>query len=153
MTAAKKFHFEDLPPGFSFETESVTFSEKEIVAFARRYDPQSFHISPIAARDSLFGGIIASGWQIGSATMPLIVNGQNGGLAGLVGIEITRLRWPNPVRPGDRVKVRLEVLKARLSNSYPNYGILNLAIEATNQTGAIVQASEGVFLVPRRTDK
>lgn len=60
MTAGKKFHFEDLPPGFSFETESVTFSEQEIVAFARQYDPQPFHTSPIAARDNLFGGIIGS---------------------------------------------------------------------------------------------
>ena len=153
MTAGKKFHFEDLTPGFRFETESVTFSEQEIVAFAQQYDPQSFHTSPIAARDSLFGGIIASGWQVGSATMPLIINGKKGGLAGLIGIEITRLRWPNPVRPGDEVKVRVEVLKARLSNSYPNYGIVNLAFEATNQAGAAVQTSEGTFLVPRRTDK
>ena len=152
MREGKQFYFEDLSPGFSFETESVTFSEQEIVAFARRYDPQPFHTSPIAARDSLFGGIIASGWQVGSATMPLIINGKNGGLAGLIGIEITRLRWPNPVRPGDEVKLRIDVLKARLSNSYPHYGIVNLAFEATNQAGAIVQASEGVFLVPRHTD-
>ena len=152
MTADKKFYFEDLTPGFSFETESVTFSEHEMVAFAKRYDPQFFHTSPNAAGDSLFGGIVASGWQIGSATMPLIINGKNGGFAGLIGIEITRLRWPNPVRPGDQVKLRVKVLKARPSNSYPAYGVLNLVFEATNQTGAIVQVSEGTFFVPRRTD-
>lgn len=60
MREGKQFYFEDLTPGFRFETESVTFSEQEIVAFARQYDPQPFHTSPIAARDNLFGGIIGS---------------------------------------------------------------------------------------------
>jgi acyl dehydratase len=131
-------YFEDFAPGDTVELGSHTVTEDEIVAFARQWDPQSFHVDPEAARESVFGGLIASGWHTASLWMRLYVDSFLGvaDSRGSPGVE--ELRWLAPVRPGDTLTGRLEVLETSPSASRPDRGTVRIRGEMVNGDGVVV---------------
>ena len=140
-------YFEDFRPGQTVELGSRTVTEEEIVAFARQWDPQPFHVDPDAARDSVFGGLIASGWHTGAMWMRLYVDSLLGDAAGLGSPGVEELRWLAPVRPGDTLTGRLEVLEATPSQRRADRGTVRIRAEMVNQDGVTVMAmtSRGHF--------
>lgn len=142
--------FEDFRPGDVTDTGSLTVTREEIVAFARQFDPQPFHVDEDAARRSPFGGLIASGWHTASLCMRLIVDllGPGSGSLGSPGVD--ELRWLKPVRPGDELSVRVEVLEAIPSRSKPDRGLVKLRYTTRNQNGEEVMTMVALGLVLRR---
>jgi acyl dehydratase len=140
-------YFEDFPPGAVFEAGNVTVSEAEIVEFATRYDPQPFHIDADAAQDSIYGGLIASGWHTSALMMRQLVDGVIGETAALGSPGVDELRWLLPVRPGDTLSVRLTVTEARVSRSKPDRGLVRCRFEVTNQAGVLVMQMHGLMFV------
>lgn len=140
-------YFEDYVPGLVIDCGSFTVGEAEIIDFARRYDPQPFHIDPEAATAGPFGGIIASGWHTASLMMRQLVERFISAESGLGAAGIDEIRWPRPVRPGDTLRVRGTVLEARLSQSRPDRGIIRSRMEAVNQDGAVAMSMEGINFV------
>jgi acyl dehydratase len=139
-------YFEDIEPGGVYELGTRTVTESEIVAFAREWDPQPFHTDPEAAKGSVFGGLIASGWHTGSMWMRMYVDTMLGSAArGSPGIE--ELRWLAPVRPGDTLSGRLTVLEATPSATKPDRGTIRIRGEMVNQDGVTVMSmtSRGHF--------
>jgi acyl dehydratase len=143
-------YFEDYTPGQVYELGTVTVSEAEIIDFARQFDPQYFHIDPEKAKSSRFGGIIASGWHTIGVTMRLYVDHFLSHVASLASPGIDEIRWPNPVRPGDILKVRVSVLEARPSGSKPDRGVVRARIEAINQRDEQVLSMIGISILGRR---
>jgi acyl dehydratase len=139
--------FEDFEPGRVYELGSRTITEAEIVEFARQFDPQPFHLDPEAAQDSVFGGLIASGWHTGALWMRLYVDAMLGGSSALGSPGIEELRWLAPVRPGDALSGRLTVLDVAPSASRPDRGTVRIRGEMVNQDGVTVMAmtSRGHF--------
>jgi acyl dehydratase len=139
-------YFEDIEPGEVYELGTRTVTESEIVAFAREWDPQPFHTDPEAAKGSVFGGLIASGWHTGSMWMRMYVDTMLGSAArGSPGIE--ELRWLAPVRPDDTLSGRLTVLEATPSATRPDRGTIRIRGEMVNQDGVTVMSmtSRGHF--------
>ena len=128
-------YFEDYIPGLTADCGTVSISEPEIIAFAKEYDPQPFHVDPVAAADGPFGGLIASGWHTISLTMRQLVEHWISPESSLGAAGIDEIRWPNPVRPGDTLHVTASVLDARRSKSKPDRGIMRSLVEVTNQAG------------------
>jgi len=128
-------YFEDYVPGLTADCGTVSISEAEIIAFAKEYDPQPFHVDPVGAVDGPFGGLIASGWHTISLTMRQLVEHWVSPESSLGAAGIDEIRWPNPVRPGDTLRVRASVLEARRSKSRPDRGIIRSLVEVTNQAG------------------
>jgi len=144
-------YLDDLTPGQQFTTPGVTLTEAEIIDFAWRYDPQSFHLDANAAADSPYGGLIASGFQSLAVCFRLFI--QSGILAesslGSPGID--ELRWLAPVRPGDTLHCTIEVLEVRPSSSKPDRGIARLRYQAVNQRQEAVLSFIVNHLLRRRT--
>ena len=142
-------YFDDLKVGDRFKSDLFEVTEKQIIDFARDFDPQIFHLEPAGGEQALFKGLIASGWHTAAITMRLFV--QTLSFAeGASGLGVDELRWPNPVRPGDTLTVETEIIDLRLSRSKPNYGIIRLRNVTTNQRGEIVQTMTANAMVPRR---
>ena len=139
--------FEDFEPGQVYELGSTTVTEEEIVDFARRFDPQPFHLDAEAAKDSDFGGLIASGWHTGAMWMRLYVDSLLGGGSGQGSSGIEELRWLAPVRPGDMLSGRLTVLETTPSERHPHRGTIRIRGEMVNQDGVTVMSmvSRGRF--------
>ena len=139
--------FDDFAPGQVVELGSVAVSEEEIVAFARQFDPQPFHVDPEAAKESVFGGLIASGWHTGAVWMRLYVDSLLGGAASMGSPGIEELRWLAPVRPGDVLSGRLTVLETTPSERRPDRGTVRIRGEMVNQKGVTVlsMVSRGHF--------
>lgn len=148
--ATIEYFFESVTPGAVLELGSRTVSEEEILAFAREFDPQPFHIDPDAAAQSIFGGIIASGWHTCSLTMRLMVDGFLSRAASLGSPGVEQIRWLRPVRPGDTISARIVVLEARASQSKPDRGSVRMRTEVTNQHDDLVMSMESTGLVGRR---
>ena len=141
-------YLEDLLVGQRFVSGTHRIDEEQIRAFAKEFDPQPFHLDPEAAKDSFFGGLVASGWHTAAITMRLLVEGGvplAGGIVGAGG-EIT---WPAPVRPGDVLRVESEVVELRPSRSRPDRGIATIRSETRNQRGDTVQVLVVKLVVPR----
>ena len=145
-------YFEDYPEGGVFELGSVVVDETESVEFARRYDPQCFHVDPVRAKKSIYGGLITSGWHTGSMMMRLIADNFLSDESSLGSAGIEKLSWPNPVRPGDTLSVRITILEARASRSRPDRGILVTRSESRNQHGELVMSCQAVNFMRRRPD-
>src|ERR1700691_3422471 len=125
MTTAGHLYLEDLRVGQRFTSGTYLMEESSIKAFAAQFDPQPFHLDESAGRASIFGGLAASGWHTGAATMRLLVTGGlpfAGGLIGLGG----EISWPRPTRPGDTLRVESEVIEISPSRSKPNQGIVTV---------------------------
>jgi len=142
------WYFEDFEVGSTVQVGSRTVTQEEIVAFAREFDPQPFHIDPAAAADSMYGGIIASGWHTCSIMMRLMVDGYLARSASLGSPGLDEIRWLRPVRGGDTLKVSSTVLAARASTSKPDRGVIVTLWEAKNQQGELVATikGKGMFL-------
>lgn len=143
--------FEDLRVGDRFNTAEHTVTAEEIIAFARQYDPQPFHTDPTAAKDSLFGELVASGWHTAALSMNLMVRGEMGLDGGVIGHTVEALRWPRPVRPGDRLRVVMEVMALDPEPSRTGRGKLKLGCRTLNQDGKAVQEMTANLLVARRS--
>ena len=129
-------YFEDYAEGASFDCGSVSMDEASIIAFAKEYDPQPFHLN--ADGSGPFGGLIASGWHTGSLVMRQLVEHYLSAESSLGAGGLDELRWPAPVRPGDTLRVRVTVTEARRSRSKPDRGIVRSTVEAVNQDGVTV---------------
>jgi len=136
-------YWEDFPVGDTMEMGSYTFTEAEIIAFARQYDPQPFHIDPQAAKNSFFKGLIASGWHTCAVAMRLMVDKYVARSASLGSPGLDNIRWVAPVRAGDTISYRRTTTAARPSESKPGVGLVHSRWEATNQRGETVMTMEG----------
>lgn len=142
--------FEDFHVGRQFATEPVTLSAAEIVAFAQKYDPQPIHVDPAAAEKSVYGGLIASGFQtVAVAAGQWLRTGKQAG-TGMGGPGLREIRWLAPVRPGDVLHTTVEVADARASRSKPDRGIVQFAYTTRND-GGIVLTFSAIILLKRRS--
>lgn len=142
-------YFDDLRVGQTFVSGSHTVDADSIIRFAREFDPQPFHVDPIAARDSFFGQLAASGWHTGAITMRLLVDGELQLAGGMIGGG-GELVWPRPVFVGDTLRVHSEVVEMRPSRSHPERGTVLLRSETRNQHGDSVQVLTAKLVVPRK---
>ena len=142
-------YFEDLKIGDRFQSDSYQVTENGIVNFAREFDPQIFHVDGASAKQTMFEGLIASGWHTASITMRLFVRTMSVPGA-IIGLGVDELRWPNPVRPGDLLRVETEIVDLRQSRSKPSYGIIRLRNITKNQRDEVVQSMLASALVPKR---
>ncbi len=145
-----ELYLEDFIPGHAFELGSRAIERAEIVAFAEAYDPQDFHLDDAAAAGSIYGGLIASGWQTACVFMRLFVDGLLVRAAAMGSPGIDELRWLQPVRPGDQLAGRVEVLAVRPSRSKPDRGIVQLRCLMSNQDDAAVLTFIANVLFARR---
>jgi acyl dehydratase len=144
-------HWEDFPVGRVREIgPSAPLTRDEIVEFARRYDPQPFHVDEAAARASAFGGLVASGWQTCGIAMRMYVDEVLRKTASMGSPGVEQVRWTKPVRPGDTLRLRVEVLEARPSESKPHVGLVRSRWQLTNQGGETVMEMEGWGMFRRR---
>ena len=141
--------FEDFSVGESFVLGSVEMVEEEMLAFATQFDPQRFHVDAEAAAQTMYGGLIASGWHTGSLMMRLTAEGFLGehclGAAGL-----SELSWPAPVRVGDVLTLRVGILGMRESGSKPNLGFVELSSEMINQNDEVALRTVGTMLIAKK---
>ncbi|HUK05285.1 MAG TPA: MaoC family dehydratase [Burkholderiales bacterium] len=143
-------YWEDLRDSGTAEMGSHTFTEEEIIAFARQFDPQPFHVDPEAARHSFFKGLIASGWHTCCIAMRLMVDKYVSRSASLGSPGLDNIRWLAPVRAGDTITYRRVTTSARVSESKPDIGLLQSRWEAVNQRGETVMTMEGWGMFRRR---
>jgi len=149
--AAKQvLYWEDFKVGETVEMGRHTFGAEEIIAFARQFDPQPFHTDPEAAKDSFYGGLIASGWHTCSVAMRFMCENYVNRTVSLGSPGVDHIRWQKPVRPGDTLSFRRQVLEARASQSRPNAGLVKSRWEAVNQDGETVLSMEGWGMFGRR---
>ena len=141
--------FEDLKAGDRLKSSTYKVTEEGIISFAREFDPQSFHLDSARAKQTMFEGLIASGWHTAAITMRLFVQTLNFA-EGAIGLGVDELRWPNPVRPGDALVVETEIVDLRESRSKPSHGIIRLRNVTSNQRGEIVQTMMASAMVPKR---
>ena len=147
----KERFFEDFSPGEVTEFGDYLITEEEILEYARRYDPQPFHVDREAAAESMFGGLIASGWMTGSIMMRLLVEHFISPVSGMGSPGVDEVRWPKPVRAGDRLRVRITTIEAKRSQSKPDRGIIQVQQEMINQHGDTVMSLRGTSFLKCRT--
>ena len=140
-------YFEDYITGSVHEFGSIMVEEKEIIAFAKRFDPQVLHTDPDAAKDTVFGGLIASGWHTAVLMMRLFVDHYLSHVASLGSPGVDELRWLKPVRPGDEISICVTVLETKRSRSKPDRGIVHSFIEAMNQHREVVMNLKAMNLL------
>jgi acyl dehydratase len=143
-------YFEDYQAGRIYEFASAVMTEPEILDFARRFDPQDMHIDPEKARRGRFGGIIASGWHTIGVAMRLYVEHYLSGVASLASPGVDEVRWPNPVRPGDSIHIRVTTLETVPSRSKSDRGVVRARLEAFNQNGEPVLSLIALSILGRR---
>jgi acyl dehydratase len=146
----KPRYLEDLSPGERLTAGPMELSEADTVGFAERYDPQPMHTDQAAATRGPFHGLIASGWQTTAIVMRLIIEAKPFGGGPVLGLGVDELRWPAPLRPGDRVSAELEIVSITPSRSNPGFGVVRVKVTARNQNGEIVLSMFPSLWVPRR---
>ena len=140
--------YEDLEVGETREFGSEEVTEAEIVEFAERYDPQPFHVDREAAADSIFGGVVASGWHTAAMCMRLLVEHYLSGTKTIGAIGVDELRWPTAVRPGDTLRVRTEV--GEKEPWRPGIGLVHSETTVFNDADETVMTMTGLVLLERR---
>jgi acyl dehydratase len=143
-------YLEDFAVGQVMEFPPRTVSEDEIIAFARDYDPQPFHLDKEAARQSLFGGLCASGWHTAGLMMRMLVDNMIGKYASMGSPGVDQLRWVKPVFPGDTLHLRGEVVDVKPSRSKPDRGVITSRYEMKNQRGETVLTMQAKGMYARR---
>ncbi len=138
--------FADFFEGQIITTDTYTVTEEEIIAFAKQYDPQWFHVSPELALQGPFSGLIASGWHSCGIAMRLMVDHVLHDSESFASPGLSYVKWHHPVRPDDTLRVRAEVLEVRRSESKADLGILRWQWQMTNQTEITVLELEAVSL-------
>jgi acyl dehydratase len=142
--------FEDFPVGTKLVSSSHAVTAEEIIDFARKFDPQPFHLDPKSSAKTLFGGLTASGWHTAAVSMRMFIDTMKVA-GGIIGLGVDELKWPNAVRPGDELRVETEILAARLSKSRPGYGIIRICNVTKNQRGEVVQSFCANAMLPARS--
>lgn len=142
----KERYFEDYSTGETLEFGDYLVTETEIIEFASKYDPQAFHIDPEAAKYSIYGGLIASGWMTGSIMMRLMADSFVSPRASMGSPGMDEVRWLQPVRPGDRLRMRVSILSTRRSTSKPDRGIVVSLSEALNQHDEVVMSFRSMLM-------
>jgi acyl dehydratase len=146
-----KRYFEDFRAGEVIDLGQHTVTQDEIIAFARQFDPQPFHTDPVKARETVFGGLIASGWHTASLYMRLLVDGFVDKVASSMGSPgVDKIEWLKPVRPGDTLRGRVTIVETTPSKSRPDRGTLRTLGEMINQKGETVMTIRGIGFFGRR---
>lgn len=146
----KERWFEDYAEGETFEFGDYLVTEEEIIEFARRYDPQPFHLDHAAAAASHFGGLVGSGWMSCAILMRLMCDHYISRVSSMGSPGVDQVRWLKPVRPGDRLRARAHVVKTRASQSKPDRGVVSGHNELINQHGEVVMSMSGNGMYKRR---
>lgn len=144
-------YFEDIVPGTVGQFGSIEVSQADIIEFARKFDPQYFHLDPEAAKRSLFGGLAASGWHTASLMMRILVDHVLSPETSLGSPGVDELRWLKPVRPGDVLSIRITTLETTRSRSKPDRGVVRSYVEVLNQTSEAVMTVKTLVLYRCRT--
>lgn len=150
MSKTYKYYWEDFEVGRHFERIAGPLTRESIVDFARQYDPQPFHVDEEAAAHSVYGGLIASGWQTCALGMRMICDAYLLEAASMGSPGVDAVRWLKPVRPGDRLRLRTTVLEATASRSKPDRGFVRSRWEMFNQNDELVMTMEGAGMFRRR---
>jgi acyl dehydratase len=150
MSSKALLLFEDFPVGEVITYGSYAVSEKEILDFAREFDPQPFHLDDAAARASLLGGLCASGWHVCAIVMRMMVDGYYGRTASMGSTGIDEMKWLKPVRPGDVLSCRRTTLEARVSSKRPDMGIVKLRYDLFDAQGELKAEMTGINLIKVR---
>jgi acyl dehydratase len=145
----KLLYLEDFYVGLRLSSDSHPLDAEQIKAFARQFDPQPFHLDEVAASNSLFGGLVASGWHTAAITMRLLTTMRPSIAGGLIGAG-AELNWPTPARPGDVLRVECEVLEVRPSRSRPDRGLVLMRAETRNQRAETLQDLKAKLIAFRR---
>jgi acyl dehydratase len=138
-----KYYWEDFKVGEVSEMGRRTVDKEEIIAFARQFDPQVFHVDEAAAKASMFGGLIASGWHTVSMVMRMMCDSYLLDSASLGSPGVDHVKWLKPVRPGDTIRAMRTVLESRRSASRPEIGIVKTLWQVFNQNDELVMTMEG----------
>ncbi len=147
----ESYYFEDFTIGQQFKSGEQIVDREHAITFAKEYDPQPHHTDEIAAKESIFGALVISGWQTAAISMRLKLQTPLAKVAhGLVGIGIESVRWPKPVLPNDTLHVLITVLEKRISNSRPTHGILKYKVETFNQHNVQVMEMITAVFMPLR---
>ncbi|MGY4711994.1 MaoC family dehydratase [Mycolicibacterium sp. CBM1] len=150
-TAVDDRYFEDYIPGKVYEYGHVEVGADDIIAFARQYDPQTFHTDPQLAAEGPFEGLIASGWHTAALCMRMFVDHYLSHVASMASPGMDELRWPRPVRPGDRLRFRATIDSSRVSKSRPDRGLVHTTAEMLNQDDQLVMSLKAMNFLRRRT--
>ena len=145
----KPLYFDDLQVGDTFQTATHALDTEQIKHFAKQFDPQPFHLDEAAARESMFGGLAASGWHTAAITMQLLVTSGPPLANGIVGAGV-EVEWKAPTRPGDVLHVESEVLTLTPSRSRPDRGMVVMRSDTLNQRREVVQTQTAKLVVARR---
>jgi len=148
-----KYFLEDFAVGQVFATGTLQVDTDQIKSFAKQFDPQPYHLDEEAAQKSPFRGLAASGWHTAALTIRLLVDGAFKPAGGILGVGFDSLSWPKPVRPGDELHAKSEILEVRPSKSRPDRGTIRVRTITYNQNDEAVQEFTGNLLVPRRSPK
>jgi acyl dehydratase len=140
-------YFEDYRVGSIYEFGSIVVEEREILDFANRFDPQPFHMDREKAKESPFGGLIASGWHTAALTMRLLVDHYISKVAGIGSPGSGAIRWLKPVRSGDELSIRVTVLKTFRHRTKPDRGIVRSLVETLNQQGEVVMTRTAIGIM------
>ncbi len=143
-------YLEDFAVGQVFNSARTRVDKEQIVAYAKQFDPQPFHLDEEAARKTPFQGLAASGWHTAGMTMRMMLDGEFKPVGGILGVGFDELSWPRPVRPGDELHAKSEILEVRPSKSRPDRGMIRVRTTTYNQKDELVMAFTGNLLVPRR---
>ena len=143
-------YLEDFAAGQVRESAPRTLGKEEIIAFARQYDPQPFHVDEAAAADSVFGGLIASGWQTVAVMMRLLWDTFLKDTASLGSPGSDEIRWLKPVRPGDTLRARFTIVEVVPSRTRRDRGIVRTFTEVLNQHDETVMTHRGLGMFRRR---
>lgn len=145
-----KYYWEDFKPGEKVDLGSRQVTAEEIIEFATKYDPQPFHVNPAAAKASIYGGLIASGWHTCAMVMRMMCDSYMLQAASLGSPGIDNVKWLKPVRPGDRITAYRTTVETRVSKSRPESGLVKSLWEVVNQNGELVMTMEGYGMFRRR---
>jgi acyl dehydratase len=143
-------YFEDFAVGDAFETRTTPVSEKDIIEFARSFDPQPWHLDPVAARTSPFRGLVASGWHTTAVTMRLIVDSGVLRATGILGLGVDELRWLKPVRPGTTLRVRGVVSAVEPPAPGKRAGTIRFHLTTVDERDEAVQTEIAILRVRTR---
>lgn len=142
--------WEDFKVGEVEQIGGKKVERDEVIDFARQFDPQPFHVDEAAAKQSMYGGLIASGWHTCSMVMRMMCDAYLLQSASVGSPGIDNLKWLKPVRPGDTIRARRTTLESRTSKSRPEIGIVRNLWEVFNQDGELVMTMEGYGMFRRR---
>jgi len=149
-TSPNNRYFEDYIPGSVHEFGSIAVEEKEVLDFGKRFVPLSYHTDPEAAKKSIYGGLIASGWHTAALMMRLYTDYYLSKVANLGSPGCDELRWSKPVFPGDELSIRVTVMETRRSDSKPDRGIVQSFTEVLNQKREVVMSVRMINFVRAR---